>query len=706
MGFKDLDLKSSYSSDIDNILLDFYIPVLKETKEYYRLTGFFSSSSLAIASKGIAGLIKNNGKMNLLVSPKIREKDKDIIMSNEQKVNEIITENFISEIDNLEEEIFETPLKAFGWMLANNILKLKVALIYDKKGDLLNSEEIEKRGVFHQKVGIFYDSDKNSLSFSGSVNESAYAWLNNIEEFKVFKEWVDGQNEFYLSDLNKFNRFWSGNSHRVKTTSFPNAVANKLIELAPNDFDDIDWDSFYKLTNNKSSKKSNKEIELFEHQKEAVNEWLDNNKKGLFVMATGTGKTYAALGCLREVNKRYSNWVCIITCPQSHLLDQWMKEIKKFDINYDKLIRADSNNPGYKNKMANLLMGIRLDKHNNLIIVTTHSSFSKKQFRQIIKEHKYNSKLFLIADEVHGVGSEKRSEGLIDDYDFRLGLSATPKRWFDDEGTDIIYNYFNDDIYEFGIKRALSEYNPLTNQLYLTPYDYIPCVIELTNDELQEYVDKTMEYIKTLNMFNDEDKEIISKIKLIQRADIVKSAENKFSKLEDILDDLGSDLKDTIIYCNHLQINRVMRILNSRKIKAHTFTENEGTVSEQRFNGVSEREHLIELFSSGELQVLVAINCLNEGVDIPSASKGIIMASSTNPREYIQRIGRVLRRSENKTKARIYDFIVAPSSGKLPEKIRKIEQKIFNKELERAMEICENARNNAEIYNYLEEIRK
>ena len=697
-GFKKLKLKKCYSSDVDNLLFDFYIPVLSEGVKYDRLAGFFSSSVLCISAKGIANFIHNGGKMRMIVCPRLNENDIKAIM-NSNETYSYIERIMLEEIDKAEHFFREEPVKALSWMIVKQMLDIRVAIIYDSNGKILTANEIERRGIFHQKVGILYDNDNNILSFSGSINESAQGWMENIEEFKVFRNWKKDEYDYFTSDLNKFERMWNGLSKRVEVIEVPEAVKRRFVDNAPDDINSINWNEYYNQF--RSSK-----IKLFSHQEEAVNKWLNNNMCGLFAMATGTGKTFASLGCLREFDKKNKKWVCIIACPQNHLLNQWQREIDAFYINYDKLLIADSTNRKWKDDLSNALMDVFLGTHNRLLILTSHRTLSSDDFINIIKNYKKNTNIFLIADEVHGLGAAKSKLALIPEYEYRLGLSATPKRWYDEYGTEVIYDYFKGEVFEFSIEKALNTINPATGRTYLTPYRYIPKFVYLTEKEIEEYVEKTKSIIRSLNMLEDTKakNEIFEKL-LIQRANIIKNAFEKYKSLNEILDEIEQPIKSTIIFCSPQQIDEVMKILAQREIIAHRFTEKEGVRPEKKYGGLSERDFLLEKFSEGKYQVLAAIKCLDEGIDIPNAHTAILMSSSTNPREYIQRIGRVIRRSPGKEEALIYDIIVVPSLTNIPSEWMEIEKSIFEKELVRAIEIARNAINNAEALQMLYNVK-
>jgi len=287
--------------------------------------------------------------------------------------------------------------------------------------------------------------------------------------------------------------------------------------------------------------------------------------------------------------------------------------------------------------------------------------------------------------------------GLLDEYCLRLGLSATPRRWFDTVGTSILYEFFGGKVYEFGLEKAINTINPLTGKTYLVPYQYKPKFVSLTKRELEEYIDKTKAIAKRFHMTEDDyKKDELLEILLFKRSDIIKNAVEKYRALREILDELGDNIKWTLIYCSPAQIRIVMQILKERKIPAHRFTMKEGTTPKKKLGGLTEREYILKKFAEQNYKVLVAMRCLDEGVDVPPARTAILMASSGNPREYIQRIGRVIRQYPEKKEATIYDIIVVPSLSNLPPELRAIERKIFKNELRRYIEIAKTATNNSE----------
>ena len=685
LGLRNIPLKKSYDSDSDNILTDFYIPALSNSVQYKRLTGFFSSSTLAIAAKGVSKLISNGGNMKLVTGARFRKADIEAIKEAYERPERVIEGIMLKELDDLEGRFIEDHVRALGWMVANKKLEIKVAIILDEEGYPLEEKTLEKKGIFHQKVGILEDAEGNRLSFSGSENESASGWLSNIEEFKVFRSWMEPEKDYLEADLDKFQKFWTGYPKRAQVMDIPNAVKKRLIEIAPDDIEELDLDRWLTYR---------RRIRLKDFQKGAVNSWLTAGKKGIFEMATGTGKTICALECLAAAQKTEKRLVTVITVPYVHLAKQWIREIEKFGIQSEKII-ADSSNPGWKDKLADYIFDIINGVMEKLIVLTTHATFSSDDFIELMK--RINVKLYLVADEVHGVGAPKRKNGLIENYGFRLGLSATPKRYFDLEGTEELYQYFGDVVFEFSLKKAIEGG-------FLTPYDYKPYFTELTEAEMMRYEEETARVCKAYYQSKDDDKRRQwFSLLCIRRQDIIKNATNKYSVFKRILDHL-SEIKHCLVYCSPQQIDTVQDILNRRSIIQHKFTQIEGTRPEAKYGGISERQFLLKNFSNGKFQALVAMKCLDEGVDIPSAKIAIMLTNSGNPREYVQRRGRVLRRFPGKRYAVIYDIIVIPSLHlDIAAEFKELEKGILLKEFKRYREFALSARNRVECLKKIEE---
>ena len=690
MSFKDVGISYSYETGKDDPVNDFYMPLLAKAVSYDRIAGFFSSASLAIAARGIAGLISNHGTMRIIACPRLNEEDIKVIRQAVIWPEKYIEQRIIDDISVIEDEFQRDHLQALGWMLANGFLKLQLAVIVEEETD-----NIDTASLFHQKIGILRDFDGNQVSFSGSINETVAGWLTNIEEFKVFKSWETGQESYLESDVQRFEEFWCGKRKNVRIYSLPKAVAEKLIEIG-SDFSQEHF-AAKKYIRIQKEKSIEDKLSLFFYQMEALEKWKGNNYQLLFEMATGTGKTRTAIACIYEVMRRENQVLIIIACPQNTLSRQWKTEIEGTGLNFDSALIIDGNNYKWRDELEKELKNLAIGFHKYAILYTTQATASSDDFTGIIKKHIRNSVVCFVGDEAHGLGAYKTKHALLDEYRYRIGLSATPARWFDDYGTAVLQTYFGDASFQFTISDALSTINPLTNKPFLIEYEYYPVFVKLNDDEFEMFIQLTNKIKKMVAYIHNSD-EYQKRLEslLFARANIEKKAENKYVALIKILK--ARQINNTIIFTADGQIDRVMHILSEFGIIAHRFTQAEGTKAEAQYGGLNERQYLIKKLKDNTYQALVAIKCLDEGIDIPSANTAIIMASSTNPREYVQRIGRVIRQAKGKTRAYIYDFVLEPDLRRIKHPdLAELERKIFEKEMVQVKDMSANSINNADV---------
>ncbi len=695
--FKTLDLKSSYETGQDDLIEEFYAPVLKCAASYNRIAGFFSSTSLAVAAKGIAGLIRNNGKMRLISCPRLDERDVEVIKEALEDPGQFLEGKLGEAIqDDVEDSFQENHLQALGWMLAHGYLEIKLALVC-LNGKLCTADEMERTGVFHQKAGILTDLDGNKISFSGSINETASGWLNNIEEFKVFRSWNE-ERKYLKSDEKKFQAFWENTRNNVRTYPLPEAVRKKLIEKSRSfSLEGLIAQSYKK---HRQKKQILDTLGLFPYQKEAVGQWEKNGCKLLLQMATGTGKTRTALGCMARLGQE--RLVVVVACPQGTLSLQWKAEVEQSPLEFGASLVADGTNRKWKSQLQEVLLKVAAGIYENAIIFTTHAISAKKEFAEAVNSSSPSINYLFVGDEAHGFGALGARKALLSRYGSRVGLSATPSRWYDESGTRILEEYFGDGVYEFSIRDALTTINPLTGKTFLAPYQYHLEFVGLTDDELEHYSLLSSGINKLARRSKDSDayRRRLEHL-LFQRANIIKGAENKYGKLKEILKSMG-DISGLIIFVSPEQLETVLGILYGMGIPAQGITKDTGTAPEARFHGLTERQHAIKCFQEGYIKALVAIKCLDEGIDIPSAKKAILLASSMNPREYIQRVGRVIRQAQGKKNAEIWDISIRPCKDRVKsQELRKFEQMVCEKEKVRIYDMIKDAQNSAEALKAL-----
>ncbi len=674
MGLDELQLNPFYDSIENDVLSEFYVPVLSKSQTYDRLAGFFSSSALAVAARGIGQLIRNNGRMRLVAGAKLRESDVQAITEGKEDPGSAISRLALADLSHIETSFVKDHVAALGWMIANDLLEIRIAVPLSREQIPLDQVTVDNIGMFHQKVGIFRDSFGNCVSFSGSVNESATAWIENVEEFKVFRSWIAAENPYLRNDQEKFDRYWHGNAPGVLILDAPQAVRKKLIQIAPDKIEQLSL----------QFEGSGRRPALRPYQSEAVNAWLNHGERGILEMATGTGKTYAAIACIREVLKQKSRRAIIISCPFLHLIEQWNQSLRRFGLH---AMGLHGGIPNWADKLANEVLDFNSGVAKKFIIVTTHDTFSSERFQEIVE--RLSDPAFLIADEVHWLGAPERRKGLLESYAPRLGLSATPARWLDDEGTAVVSSFFGGTVFEFPLSKAIPE--------YLVPYRYYPHFVQLNADELEEYKRMTAKIAREYSSRKSDDNNQSYELYCILRQKIVVNARQKYQALDTILDAI-EDVRYCLIYCSEHQIDSVCEALNKRGIIQHTFTANEG---------IWQRQELLSSFAQGHCQVLVAMKVLDEGVDLPETRLAIILASSGNPRQFIQRRGRILRRAPGKDLAVIHDIIVIPNmTGHISPEYLELEKRILRKELLRYREFAMASQNPTYALNLILPIQR
>jgi len=685
MSFQELNLVGSYDSgfgDFD-VVNNFYSPVLEQSTRYDRVAGYFSSRVFASAARGVAGLVRNGGKMRLITSHSFTPRDTASIQeyfSDENISNELINDFLKSyqELGSLTSSIAKSHIAAMCWMLREGYLEIRVVVPNTADLSSISPEDFDK---FHPKFGLFYDNENQCIAFSGSVNETEGAWKRNIENFDVYQSWTQGESKWITPKVERFEKLWNGDlTGKWRTIDLPTAVKDKIIsDYAPTDFPaDLEG------TNNDN------QYNLRYYQKDAVAAWIDSSRIGILEMATGTGKTRTAKACIASTIE-LGSLLSIVIAPYQHICDQWQKELSEFEP-----LMIGSN---WRKKLAEAHTEVSLGRRKNLTLVAVKNTAGSEDFVNAIREmYSDFDNTLLVGDEVHWLGASAFRPALISEANYRLGLSATPARYFDEEGTDYLVEYFGGSVFKLSLGDALK----ITNQdgdRILSPYEYHPILVNLSEEELINYRELSKKIAQCRNMDDQYDmrKQLENLYNL--RSAISKSAESKIPAVRELLQSLPKPLSQCLIYCaDSAQLNDVAVILHELRIDSQQITGEESTVSSDKWNGMNEREFLIHNFAKGQLGVLLAIRCLDEGVDIPSARIGIILASSGNVKEFIQRRGRLMRPFKDKDMAVIYDFCVLPENPTDPIK----DLGLVQVELRRIAEFADDALNRSEVYALIE----
>lgn len=407
---------------------------------------------------------------------------------------------------------------------------------------------------------------------------------------------------------------------------------------------------------------------LREYQKEAIEAFENNNSIGLLEMATGTGKTITALSAINRHYKINKRQFLVIIVPYLHLIEQWVNDFSLIGItNYLEIARNKSN---WYHSLKTLIWDYNKKFRDRVVLIGSYKSMADLEFQTLLTYVKDNR--FLVADECHNIGVSSYKTNIFNNFECRLGLSATPKRWWDEEGSKRVNDIFDKSVYEYDIDNAIKNG-------FLTQYFYYPQLIELDSDEIHEYEIYTNRIAKIIlkEKRNKEDQKILE-ILLRKRSNIIKNAKNKIPKFLQLIRK-QKDKRYTLVYCAAGEIDKIIQLLYQEGIKAHRFNYEVDS---------RERRKILDLFEKGEIEVLVAIKCLDEGVDVPATRTAYLLASTSNPREFVQRRGRILRLSDGKDYSNIFDFITLQKNLSY-----KIFDSIAKRELPRYAELSNIANN-------------
>ena len=716
MGYQQLTIDNEYRSFRKDIVKAFFIPVLSETIHYRRAVGYFSSSSLIEVSQGLTGLVKNNGHIQLISSPRLSEEDyiamKKGYSFRKKEISSILMKHLIEPSNYFEKE----RLNLLANLIKNGSLDIRIAFAIKRSG----------LGIYHEKMGIAQDSQGNTIAFSGSLNESQTAFQFNYESIDVFCSWKNEHEESRVNaKVKAFNSLWNNLEQDMQTIEFPEVneeIIKKYLNSTINlevDFDEFQIHRYSDMAIRTNKKRNRVKIpdgvSLYNYQISAIEEWERNEFNGIFDMATGTGKTFTALGgIVRCFEASGGKMGIVIVCPFQHLVEQWVEDIRLFGI--DPII-AYSRSPqrDWKRSLKNAIrdQSLNIKDKEFFCLVTTNATFRSDFVQEQLRKIKRNA--LLVADEAHNFGAETIKSKLPNNFNFRLALSATLERHKDEEGTQSLLDYFGKKCIEYSLEEAISDGK-------LTGYNYYPVLVILTSKELYKYKEITRQISKCIieNKYGKISLNQYGKHLAIKRARVIAGAKNKLSALKVAIMPHQHD-NHILVYCGAAsilekdqdetpinneelrQINQVTYLLgNELNMRVSQFTSKED---------IEERIILKKEFERGDmLQALIAIKCLDEGVNIPKIKIAFILASTTNPKEYIQRRGRVLRLAEGKEFSTIYDFITLPYELNQVAGLTSIEidhfRSLVRNELSRGYEFSKIAMNSFEAEKLLLKVEK
>lgn len=725
----------------------FFSEALCNASSFDLMLGFFSSSAINVLSYGFASFIYNGGKMRMIINDILSSDDVSAIsMAHEPAELPYFDLNNLEQLSYTLNKRDKHFFECLAWLIRNERIEVKIIRM------------VNGSGIAHTKCGTFNDG-LNKIAFEGSVNFSLTALIHNKESLSVFCDWNGPADNGRIRGIqNSFDRAFKGgdedvefidatnlkgytSSHKVKgleellndeleliseisDSSLPDTVKSALQKTKAKVERAID-----KIRNVEKAKESEPRFPYptgpRPYQQQAFDNWKENRQKGLFAMATGTGKTLTSLNCLLEIYRSKGYYRAIILVPTLTLVDQWEEECKKF--NFGHIVKVCSKNKSWKSELDTIKFQEEFnfsDKEPSYIIIATYASFARDAiFKDLISiSPKINKRLLLIADEAHNMGSPRILNRLnAVKFVRRIGLSATPERQFDERGNKLLNSFFGCEdtdgyTFEFSMREAI-------DKGYLCRYNYYPHLVRLTDEEMSEYMKISLLLAKFFNYDNESfpgSDDILMRL-LLKRKRIVHKAANKQQIFAEILQDWYKEkgsLKYTLVYVpeGSKPDTEEADIYDDTEI---TFDDDYSdslidqytsivqsispTTTVKKFvSGTSDRNQILEDFATGKLEVLTSMKCLDEGVDVPRSELAIFCASTGNPRQFIQRRGRILRTHKDKRRAVIHDLVVVPEIS-LSAESYKMERSLLASELRRVRDFALLSENTDFAYEELHE---
>lgn len=690
----------------------FFNDGLENSNEFDLQLGYFSSATISVLADGFATFISKGGKMRLVINHIVSTEDKNAISKG-------LKGGFINCFDLTD---FAQLRKTFD-EYTQQFFECLAFLIYNKRIDIRIIKPRNKKGISHTKTGQFRDGD-SVTSFTGSANFTISGLFNNLEEIKIDRsDSLDVMTRKRIeSQREEFDCIMDGTKRNIEYLSPENLISAIKTNYGDKDIEEL-LDVEAKLRKIKHDKKVqelkrqdslvSEPIEEIlpcfpfpsgprDYQQLAFDNWKNNGQKGLFAMATGTGKTITSLNCLLEIYKRKGYYKAIILVPTITLVNQWEQECRKF--RFSNIIKVYSKNLVWRDEVERVHFNEKYksdkDPEVSYIIISTYASYSREKVFNVLNGFD-KRRVLMIADECHNMGSGSLVKRLKEiPYLRRIGLSATPERQFDENGNNKLRKFFGSEehyTYEYSMKEAI-------DKGVLCRYMYYPHIVKLTSDEMDAYLElseKISRYFNYNTCSFDEQDEMLKRL-LLARKRIIHKAVNKLAMFKEIIQkrfEEKGNLKYSLIYVpegnrpdyldsaddfDHTEEiaddNDAEHLINQYTLAV---TEIDRSVTVRKFvSGQQDREEILSDFAAGKLHVLTSMKCLDEGVDVPRSELAIFCSSTGNPRQFIQRRGRVLRTHKDKKMAELHDLVVVPEVSPNSNSYR-MEQSLLRGELAR-----------------------
>ena len=674
-----------YSSDENDLIAEFYEPAMEAASSYDRAVGYFSSQALALIANGVQHLYRRNGKMRLIASPSLSVEDREAIRLGHRQREALIEQRLLDYLDpdRLSAD-GEYRLGLLSGMIADGLLEVRVAIREQPNGGM---------GLYHEKIGIFIDDAGDYITFIGSPNESWNGWVGNAESFALHTSW--GATAAHAAhERALFERTWDGRRPLVPVFDVPEAVRRALFERFPPRTPDS---ALPQLSG--GGRRAELHLpawlegggKLHQYQRDAVNAWLEASGRGVFAMATGTGKTITALVATLQLSRamRGASLLVVVAVPSKDLVTQWLKNANEFG--FMPVGCHSGRSSRWPADFAALVQRLRFGGPCVEMVITTADTLTTPRFSDILK--RYEGRLLFIGDEMHSMGTTRRLAAL-PAAEHRLGLSATPRRHGDEEGTQALLDYFGAVCQRIGIKEAIA-------LGALVPYSYEPILVPLAEDEMVKYRELSARIAAAMGSGGGglDDMSDSVKFLLLERSRLLGHAVAKLPALARLMRPLSASSHNLVYVAEGSHPLHETRQLEG----ALALLGGELGMAVNVYTGetpTADREEYQRMLRQGTLQALIAMRCLDEGIDIPEVRRGVILASTQNPRQFVQRRGRILRRDDagGKVSAELYDMLVVPETppAKTDPTFR-TERRLVGRELSRALELASASTNGRDV---------
>lgn len=641
----ELVLKTAYHKGRDDIARDFYLPCMEKATQLDRAVAYFRSTTFIVSWPSLRSFIHDGGRYRILCSQVLADVDiKALEEGYGARVDQELAAKFRGEVEGLlNDPVMRAPARVLAALVARRSIDLQIAVLSNDQMRGANGR------IFHDKLGIFRDEEQNRVIFKGSMNETwnGLAADGNLESIDVAASWL-GPRDLERTNLEDkyFQELWNRTYPGLIVRPFPEVAREEFIRSA-----DPAWEETVETLLLGQEKNFRHAVRvhadargrtLKPHQASGLASWAANGRRGILSFATGAGKTFTAITAIKQTFERFGEPVLIVV-PDTTLFNQWHRELIETMSEFDpQVLRAGA---GYTHWRGNVRSWLSESGRNRIVLATVQTA-SSDEFRGEIPP---NRPVFLVADEVHRLGSLAHRRLLADgQFGARLGLSATPERFGDPEGTAAILNFFN------GVLEPRYTLQDAIRDNVLTPYFYRPHPIELTEVEAAEWrrISSEVRRLRARITSGDKSPDLQHRLqnRLIARAKVVKQATAKVNLAVQVLESEYRLGQRWLVYCDDLaQLTSVTDALVAKDLTVLPYHSAMEGSREQTLRWLSRRGGIV-----------AAIKCLDEGVDIPAVTHALILASSRNPREFVQRRGRVLRKAVDKPLAYVHDAIVLP----------------------------------------------